>query len=122
MSEEWYNDLPDDVAEKEINEAYERATKKIREGISRGLGFDDACKGIDVDDGNLKKQIIDDMLKVLIAEEHFGKKVSLSDLSERLKVSREHLESARSSMLEEVVMPHMKDFYENLDPGDAPDN
>ncbi len=102
MGEKWYEDLPEDFFKNETDKAYEEALKKIREGLDGELGFDGACAEIDVQDEDLRKQIIDDILKILIAKEHFTKKISLDDMAKRLKVAKERLASAKSSMLKEV--------------------
>ena len=102
MSGKWYDELPDDFFESEEDRAYRSSFAKIREGLEQGLGFDEACAGIDVEDELLRRQIIDDMLKVILAEEHFTRKVTLGELAQRLKVPEELLEKTKQSMLEEV--------------------
>lgn len=116
MGEKWYDDLPDDFFESEEDKAYRRSFEKIRRGLAGGLDFDSACAAIDVEDKELRKQIIDDMLKVLIAEEHFTKKVSLEELAEKLKISRERLESAKTGMLDEVRDTPDVDSYKKFGP------
>jgi deoxyhypusine synthase len=119
MGEEWYNDLPDDYFETETDQVYREAFARIHEGIEKGLGFDNACSTIEVEDEELRKIVIADMLKVLIAEEHFAKKVSLEDLAKRLKVESDRLELTRASMLDEVGDVPLKNYNINSDPGRA---
>lgn len=119
MGEAWYEGLPDDAFVTETSKAYEQAAAKIREGLARGLDFDTACAAIDVKDEKLRKSIIDDMLKVLIAEEHFGKNIPIEELAKRLNVSVERLEAAKKSMLEDVRDTSIKAFYKSLGHGNA---
>jgi len=119
MAEKWYEGLPEDVFKTETDKAYEDAVKKIKDGLARGLDFDSACAEIEIEGGELRKSIIDDMLKVLIAEEHFTKNISLDEMSKTLKIPVERLESAKSSMLEDVKNDSIKAFYKSLRPGNA---
>jgi hypothetical protein len=119
MAEKWYDDLPDDAFITEADIAYQKAVEKIRKGLEEGLDFDSACSAIQAGDEKLKKHIIDDMLKVLIAEEHYNKNVPLDKLSGMLKVSVVRLETARQEMLEDVKESSIKAFYKGLKPGNA---
>ena len=119
MAEKWYEGLPDDAFKTETDKAYEKATAVIREALARGLDFDTACGTIEVEDENLRKSIIDDVLKVLIAEEHFTRDTPLEELAKRLNVSVERLEAAKKSMLEDVRDTSIKAFYRSLGHGNA---
>jgi hypothetical protein len=119
MAEKWYDDLPDDAFLTETDKAYEKAVFTIREGINKGLDFDSACAAIEVENAEMRRHIIDDMLKVLIAEEHFTKNIPLAELSEKLKVSADRLESAKLEMLDDVKNSSIKAFYKSLKPGNA---
>ncbi len=102
MTEKWFEELPEDFFESEADRAYRESFAQIRKGLEDGLGFDEACATIEVKDEALRKQITDDMLKVLLAEEHFARKVPLEDLAKRLKVRAEALEAAKLSMFEDI--------------------
>jgi hypothetical protein len=119
MSEKWYDDLPDDVFKTETDKIYEKALAAVRKGIGKGLDFNAACEAIEIEDEKLKAGFIDDMLKVLIAEEHFGKSVSLPDLAKKLGVPVERLEAAKKDMLEDVKETSIKAFYKGLQAGNA---
>ncbi len=119
MGEAWYEGLPDDALVTETAKAYKEAEDKIREGLAKGLDFDAACAAIEVGDEELKKAIIDDMLKVLIGEEHFGKNVRLDELAGKLGVKLERLEAAKAAMLEDVKETSIKAFYKGLGHGNA---
>ncbi|MEW6108120.1 MAG: hypothetical protein AB1632_02975 [Nitrospirota bacterium] len=119
MGEAWYEGLSEDVFITEKDKIYEKAAVKIREGLALGLDFDSACEAIEVEDEILRKAIIDDMLKVIIAEEHFAKEIPLDDLSKKLKISMERLETAKQEMLEDVKDASIKAFYKGLRSGNA---
>ncbi len=119
MAEAWYEGLSEDAFKSETDKAYEKASAAVRSGLARGLDFDSACAEIEVEDEELKKSIIDDMLKVFIAEEHFGKDVPLDQLSKRLNVALERLENAKVKMMEDVKNTSIKAFYKGLERGNA---
>lgn len=119
MSEKWYDELPDDAFKTETDKAYEKALAVVRKGLEKGLDFNTACESIEIADEKLKAGFIDDMLKVLIAEEHFGKNVSLPDLAQKLGVPVDRLESAKKDMLEDVKETSIKAFYKGLGAGNA---
>jgi deoxyhypusine synthase len=119
MTETWYEGLPEDIFKTVTDKAYEKAEAAIREGLAKGLDFDTACAAIEVKDSDLRKSIVDDMLKVLIAEEHFTKGVPLDELAKRLNVPVERLEAAKTKMLEDVRDTSIKAFYKGLGHGSA---
>ena len=119
MAEKWYEGLPDDALLTETDKAYEKAIFQIREGLAKGLDFDSACASIKVENEELKRHIIDDMLKVILAEEHYNKNIPLDKLSAALKISVDRLETAKHEMLEDVKNTSIKAFYKGLKPGNA---
>jgi deoxyhypusine synthase len=119
MAEKWYEGLSDDAFKTETDKAYEKATAVIREALAKGLDFDTACTAIEVEDENLRKSIIDDVLKVLIAEEHFTKDIPLDELAKRLNVPVDRLEAAKAGMLADVKNTSIKAFYKSLGHGNA---
>lgn len=92
---------------KEFTEEEDRIYKKsieiIRSNISNGVKFDLACEFLAIDDDELKALIIDDALKIEIAELHYGRRIPLINISKKLGVSMERLLRASAEMLEEVV-------------------
>jgi hypothetical protein len=102
MTEAWHDGLSDEQLKTESDKAYEQAAAVLNDGLSRGLGFDEACAGIDVKDQQLRDVIIEDMLKVLIADNHFTKGIPLADIALHLKVDAKRLETAKESMLREL--------------------
>lgn len=119
MAESWHEGLPDDAFMAEADRQYMLEVKRIREGLARGLGFDEATALIGEQDEAVKTSIIADTLKVLIAEEHFAKGVALEEMARRLKIPAERLESAKKSMLDEIVGDaSMREYLHELDHDD----
>ncbi len=119
MTEAWYSGLPDDVFKTETDKAYEKASAQIRKSLAEGLDFDSACSALEIEDDSLRQNIIEDMLKVLIAEEHFTRDIPLDKLAVTLGVAVDRLESAKKSMLEDVKNDSIKAFHRGQNPGSA---
>lgn len=86
----------------EEDEIYNAAMEKIRESMGNGLSFSEACSTIDVKDAELRDFIIDDALKIKIAELHFQQGLSLPKVAETLKVPLARIQTAYREMLEDV--------------------
>ncbi len=74
----------------------------IRSSIVGGVKFDVACELITADK-ELKDMIVDDALKIEIAELHYGKNLPLVEVSRRLGVSMERLLRAIDEMIEDIM-------------------
>ena len=82
---------------------YKKNIAMIRSNIYDGVKFDLACEFISVEDGVLKGLIIDDALKIEVAELHYGQGLSLHDVSKKLGVSMNRLLKVSSEMIEDVL-------------------
>ncbi len=82
---------------------YKECVEAIRANLRNGVKFDLACEFVNVKDEKLKELIIDDALKIEIAESHYGKNLPLVEISKRLGVSMERLLKANAEMMEDVV-------------------
>lgn len=87
----------------EESRIYKENIEMIRSNIRTGVKFDLACEFIAVDDKELKDMIIDDALKVEIAELHYGKRIPLRDVSKKLGLGMERLLKANNEMMEDIV-------------------
>lgn len=87
---------------KEEDIIYENAMAKILEAYKNGLNFKEACSVVDIEDPELRKFIFDDALKVMIADLHISKRMTLIETSERLKVPISIIMKAYNEMLEDV--------------------
>jgi hypothetical protein len=91
----------------------------IRDGLAAGLGFDKACERVEAPDADLRRIIIDDYLKVTIAERNFQGEESTSDIAASLGVSVERVEFARREMMAEVAAASVEVFRRQG--GEVPD-
>ena len=119
MAEKWYEGLADDAFKNETDRIYEKAEAIIREKLAQGLDFEAACFAMEVEDEELRKDITEDMLKVLIGEEHFTKGIALEEMAKKLNVPVKRLEEAKAAMLEDVKNASIKAFYKGLRHGNA---
>ena len=81
---------------------YDAAMAQIIEGLRNGLSFNEACGVVYIEDKKLKEFIEDDALKIMIADMHYIKGLTLPELASALKVSIESINKANSEMLEDV--------------------
>ncbi|MBZ0155243.1 MAG: hypothetical protein K8I29_03400 [Alphaproteobacteria bacterium] len=81
---------------------YDSAISRIREGMKNGLSFQEACAAIEVGDAELRGLILDDALKIMIAEMHFGKGILLPQVAGLLKVPMDKISTAVAEMLDDV--------------------
>jgi hypothetical protein len=86
----------------EEDRIYTESIAAIREGMKNGLTFDKACDAITVEDEGLKEFILDDALKIMIAEMHYGKGVSLSEVARALNIPMSRVSVASLEMLEDA--------------------
>ena len=86
----------------EEDRIYSESITKIREGMKNGLTFSEACQSIDVADEELKEFILDDALKIMIAELHYGKSMKLDEVSRTLNVPMARISVASLEMLEDA--------------------
>lgn len=85
------------------DELYRKSIEMIRTNINNGVKFDLACGFINAEDKELRQMIIDDALKIEIAELHYGKRMPLSDVSKRLGVPMKRLLEADHEMMEDIA-------------------
>ncbi|MGD8352206.1 MAG: hypothetical protein PVG55_04350, partial [Nitrospirota bacterium] len=79
--------------------------------------FDEAASQVEVEDEELRKAIVSDALKVLIAEMHFLKKKSLEEVAEALKLPLERVAEARREMVEEIEADAIQRYKDSLGQG-----
>lgn len=113
MTERWDDDLSEDAFLKEEDKEYKKAIEKIKDIVEKGAGFDAACNSVNMPDDELKKLLIEDALKVLIAELHFIKKMPVEKVAEILKLPAERINSAKESMLKEIENTAIKEFHKS---------
>ncbi len=97
MSKAWYDDLPE-----KQGQMYDESVRRIKNAVEKSMSFEQAASLVDVEDERLKAAIVDDALKVLIAEMHFARKKTVEEVAKALKLSPELITKARAEMLGEV--------------------
>ncbi len=113
MNEKWYDDLNEDAFLSEENKKYKIVINRIIDAVKSGLGFDEACETVRIEDPELKSSAVEDALKVLIAELHFTQKLSLEQVAKTLKITVDRINSAKDSMIDEVKEASIKAFHKN---------
>lgn len=93
----------DDEFASDEDVVYEEAVRKIRDGVLKeSLTFREAASRVVVDDRELESFIMEDALKVLIAEMHFVAGKTVKEVSSALGIPIEVVERAKNEMLKEV--------------------
>lgn len=88
------------VAEDEL--LYEQALRRLRLEIDKGRTYDQACRAISGLEQELKNDIGEDFLRIIIAERHFGEGYGIDDLALLLDVEYEKIEAIRDYMLRDI--------------------
>lgn len=86
-----------------MHREYEQAVKKMREELSQGRTYDQACNTLADISQEIKTFIREDFLKIIIAEEHFGAGIEISDIAMFLELPYEKVESARLALLKDMA-------------------
>ncbi len=71
----------------EEDRIYAEAVGKLREAITQGKTLRQAYDSVPVENKELEKLIQADFLKIMIAEQHFGKRQPLEEIAKSLDVS-----------------------------------
>src|SRR5512134_4193867 len=82
---------------------YRQNIEMIRSSIRDGVKFDVACEFITTPDQDLKNMIVDDALKIEIAEFHYGEGRPLIDVAKKLGIPMERVLKANEEMLEDIM-------------------
>ena len=102
----------------EESKVYNEAMDSIMEGLQSGLSFADACVHLEIEDEKLKEFVMDDALKIMIADIHFNKGLPLEHVSSTLNVPIEAVKKAQREMLEDIEISTTQ-VYKSLHP-DSP--
>ena len=103
----------------EEDRIYTEAITKIREDVKNGLAFDKACDSINVENEELRSFILDDALKIMIAELHYGKGVTLEEVSRTLNVPMGRVSVASLEMLEDAGITAAEKYRKEAPTGPA---
>lgn len=98
------------------NAVYQEVLPKILENVKGGCSFYTACDTVHVEDKGLKAFIIDDALKILIAELHYKQGCPLHDIAGQLEVPEDVIDRANQEMMQDVSLTASEVFrLENPD-------
>jgi len=100
----------------EESRIYNEAMDNIMAALQNGSSFDEACASVDIADGELKGFIVDDALKVLIADIHYAKNLPLQHVADTFKVSMDIINKANMEMMQDIEVATSK-IYRNSQPG-----
>ena len=103
----------------EEDRLHEAGFAAIRGGLAAGLGFDAACARVEGVDPDLRRIIVDDFLKVTLAQRHFQGGEGTAEIAAALGISAERVDFARREMLAEVAAASVDVFRRQG--GQAPD-
>ena len=117
MAEKWFDDMPDDAFLPESKKIYREALATVKAGLAKGFDFETASATVDIRDKNLRAAVLDDILKVIIAEEHFAKNVPLEQIGQNLHLPIERIEKAKKEMFEDVERSADDAFYRDMEHG-----
>jgi hypothetical protein len=85
---------------------YEDAMRQVRNSVEQGLPFDQACSLITVENIEVREMVINNSLRLLIAEMHYKNGMPLKQLAMKLRLSLSRLMNAKESMKEgELTAP-----------------
>ena len=85
---------------------YENSIGQIKNSVEQGMPFDQACSVITAENIEVREMIINNSLKLLITEMHYGKGMPLKQIAMKLRLSLSRLINAKESMKEgELTAP-----------------
>ncbi len=88
---------------------YEQAVLRMRREIAKGKTFAQACETLKDIDENLRPIIQDDLLKIIIAEQHFGQGRGIDDVALFLDLPYDLVEASRARIIsdfDEMITGH----------------
>ncbi len=99
---------------KEEEELYDREMNELLRLVKEGATIPDACKRIKTENPEMVQILKDDLLKIMIAELHYGKNMPFNEISSLLDVGVEEIMEANRIMIEDVMHTvketHLKGF------------
>lgn len=87
-----------------MHKQYEQAVKKMREEISRGKTYEQACANLPGAGPEIRRFIREDFLRIIIAEEHFGAGIEIADIALFLDLPYEKVEAAKQALIDDMKL------------------
>jgi|GEM_PF-402227 hypothetical protein len=119
MAREWTGIVAEDGYSNDENRIYDEAMTAIKAAVDGGMGFDDACSAINVENEELRNIVIDDYLKILIAEMHFNRGEALEEIAGPLKITAARLERAKAEMIRQVAEESVEVYRRSVESGES---
>ena len=88
---------------KEEENIYDIAITEIRDNIKKGMKFEDACSSVKVDDDDLKLIILEDFLKITVAEMHYTHRKTIAEIAEELDIPVKSVALTNKRMLDDIM-------------------
>ncbi|MBF0565942.1 MAG: hypothetical protein HQK89_11920 [Nitrospirae bacterium] len=104
---------------KEEDVLYNDSIDALRIRLASGMKFDEACDKLNVTNADLRECIVADFLKICIAEMHYGKGMSIKELSLRLAISEDRVLVARKDMYEDIENAAISEYHKEQSKGRA---
>ncbi len=82
---------------------YDREIGKLKKMVQNGKSLKEVCAEINAEDDELRQIIADDILKIAIADLHYGQGKSLEEVAEKLKTKVDRIKTAHRTMIEDVM-------------------
>jgi hypothetical protein len=95
----------------EDDQIYEQAMAHIKAEVTQGRTWVRITKDLPVADPELKNIILDDFLKISIAEQHFRDGLPLGEVARTLRLPEKQLRNVKKAMLKEVEDASVKAYH-----------
>jgi hypothetical protein len=92
----------------EQDKVYDSVIAHLTEGVAKGLPWKKVADSVQMNDKKFKAVILDDFLKITIAQRHFQGGEGLKQVAKSLKVPMDLLIELRAAMIEEVSEASVK--------------
>ena len=95
---------------------FDRAFDTLRNEISKGSTLDQAGRALTWMNGELKNTVVNEFIKIIIAEQHFGNGRGIDDIALFLGIPYEKVEGVRNVVEKELslFLPYLEDPGINL--------
>ncbi|MEA1933327.1 MAG: hypothetical protein U9N60_02700 [Thermodesulfobacteriota bacterium] len=95
---------------------FERAFDTLHNEISKGSTLDQAGRALTWMNGELKNTVVNEFIKIIIAEQHFGNGRGIDDIALFLGIPYEKVEGVRNVVEKELslFLPYLEDPGINL--------
>lgn len=90
-----------------------QALEQVMRLVKEGKPWDKVVAGLRLDDAELKAIVLDDFLKIALADRHFNKKQGLKEISKELRIPMDTLLATKQSMIDEVRDASLKVYQLN---------